>query len=78
MVSAEEIVLALLRSGGVNDTLVAVIEAYGDERARAMQRAAAQVATELGAPLVGFAIERLSLTPDSEPGLVQEPVTRAS
>ena len=78
MVTAEEIVLAMIRSGRVDDTLVALIEAYGDERARAMQRAAAQVATELGAPLVGFAIDRLSLTPDEEPGLVQEPVTRAS
>jgi len=76
MVTAEEIVLAVIRSGRADD-LIAFIEAYGDERARTMQRAAAEVARELGAPLVGFAIERLSLVPDLEPGLTQEPVTAA-
>ncbi len=61
MVTAEEIVLAMLRSGRVDDGLVALVEAYGDERALEMRLAAEQVAEGLGAPLIAVAIERLPI-----------------
>jgi hypothetical protein len=69
MVSAAEIALWMLRSEHPFESLIALVEADGDERALAMRHAAERVADGLGAPLVAVAIQRLSLPPEVEPVL---------
>jgi hypothetical protein len=61
VVTAEEIVLAMLRSGRVDESLVGLVEAYGDQRALQMRAAAGQVADSLDAPLIAVAIQRLPI-----------------